>query len=75
MGAAPSPWRPPPDSDAGTFATLSVATVNQFDRTEEETFECFELDAFHEGTKCCRLCLRRHRGFHRPAPPTEPDYI
>lgn len=27
MEAAPSPWQPPPDSDAGTFATQSVAMV------------------------------------------------
>lgn len=26
MGGAPSPWQPPPDSDAGTFATQSVAS-------------------------------------------------
>lgn len=26
MGAAPSPWQPPPDSDVGTSATRSVAT-------------------------------------------------
>lgn len=27
MAAVPSPWQPPPDSDVGTFATLSVAIV------------------------------------------------
>lgn len=29
MGAVPSPWQPPPDSDAGTFATRSVAIVTK----------------------------------------------
>lgn len=29
MGAAPSPWQPPPDSDVGTFATQSVAMVSK----------------------------------------------
>lgn len=29
MGAVPSPWQPPPDSDAGIFATQSVAIVTK----------------------------------------------
>lgn len=66
MGAAPSPWRPPPDSDAGTFATQSVAMVNKFDRAEVETLNAgstsravnmLDWMLFNEGTEMLSIAL------------------
>ena len=50
MGAAPSPWQPPPDSDVGTFATLSVDIVTE--RREHSDFDVKDKCGFDLRLTC-----------------------
>lgn len=87
MGAAPSPWQPPLNSDANIAATQFVAKA-----IKEKTFSprlqptsftpqvqgtplkkyFRNTERIHTTKQTSRVCiLHRHQESHRPAPPAD----